>query len=69
MSDQGTAKRLYNRGTMAVNIHPPQAENLLSIAGVRLGIAKAHVRKPDRKDLLLIALDEGCHTEIGRAHV
>src|SRR5687768_144913 len=45
---------------MAVNIHPPKAENLLSIAGVRLGIAKAHVRKPDRKDLLLVALDEGC---------
>jgi glutamate N-acetyltransferase/amino-acid N-acetyltransferase len=45
---------------MAVNIHPPKAENLLSIAGVRLGIAKAHVRKPDRKDMLLVALDEGC---------
>src|SRR5687768_7548582 len=45
---------------MAVNIQPPKAENLLSIAGVRLGIARAHVRKPDRKDLLLVALDEGC---------
>jgi glutamate N-acetyltransferase/amino-acid N-acetyltransferase len=47
---------------MAVNIHPPKAENLLSIAGVRLGIARAQVRKPDRKDLLLIELDEGCRT-------
>jgi len=47
---------------MAVNIHPPKAENLLSIAGVRLGIARAHVRKPDRKDVLLVALDEGCRT-------
>src|SRR5688500_1647282 len=45
---------------MAVNIHPPKAENLLSIAGVRLGIARAHDRRPDRKDLLLVALDEGC---------
>ena len=45
---------------MAVNIHPPQGEDLLSIAGVRLGIARAHVRKPNRKDLLLVALDEGC---------
>ena len=45
---------------MAVNIHPPKAEDLLSIAGVRLGIAQAHVRKPNRKDLLVIALDEGC---------
>jgi glutamate N-acetyltransferase/amino-acid N-acetyltransferase len=44
---------------MAVNLEPPRAEDLLSIAGVRLGIAKAGVRKPNRKDLLLIALDEG----------
>ena len=44
---------------MAVNLEAPRPENLLSIAGVRLGIAKAHVRKPDRKDLLLVALDEG----------
>ena len=45
---------------MAVNIHPPQAEDLLTIAGVRLGIARAQVRKPNRKDMLLVALDEGC---------
>jgi glutamate N-acetyltransferase/amino-acid N-acetyltransferase len=44
---------------MAVNLEPPRPENLLSISGVRLGIAKANVRKPDRKDLLLVALDEG----------
>jgi glutamate N-acetyltransferase/amino-acid N-acetyltransferase len=46
---------------MAVKLDPPNPENLLSISGVRLGIAKAHVRKPDRKDLLLVALDEGTH--------
>src|SRR5881394_1515464 len=45
---------------MAVNLEPPRAEDLLSISGVRLGIAEAHIRKPNRKDLLLIALDEGC---------
>jgi glutamate N-acetyltransferase/amino-acid N-acetyltransferase len=45
---------------MAVNLHPPRAEDLLPIAGVRLGIAQAHVRKPNRKDVLLVALDEGC---------
>jgi glutamate N-acetyltransferase / amino-acid N-acetyltransferase len=45
---------------MAVNLDPPRAEDLLPIAGVRLGIAKAHVRKPNRKDVLLVALDEGC---------
>jgi glutamate N-acetyltransferase / amino-acid N-acetyltransferase len=44
---------------MAVNLEPPRAENLLSISGVRLGIAKAGVRKPNRKDLLLVAIDEG----------
>lgn len=44
---------------MAVNLEPPRAENLLSISGVRLGIAKAGVRKPNRKDLLLIAIEEG----------
>ena len=44
---------------MAVNLDPPRADHLLSIAGVRLGIAKAGIRKPNRKDLLLLALDEG----------
>ena len=45
---------------MAVKLDPPRAEDLLSIAGIRLGIAKAGIRKPNRKDLLLVALDEGC---------
>jgi glutamate N-acetyltransferase/amino-acid N-acetyltransferase len=44
---------------MAVNLDPPRAEELLSIAGVRLGIAKAHVRKPDRKDLLVVEIEDG----------
>ncbi len=44
---------------MAVNYDPPRAEDLLSIAGVRLGIARAHVRKPNRKDLLLVEIEEG----------
>ena len=43
---------------MAVNLDPPRAEDLLTISGVRLGIARAGIRKPHRKDLLLIALDE-----------
>src|SRR4051812_8671931 len=45
---------------MAVNLAPPRADHLLSVSGVRLGFARAGIRKPDRKDLLLIALDEGC---------
>jgi glutamate N-acetyltransferase/amino-acid N-acetyltransferase len=44
---------------MAVNLEPPRPEHLLTIAGVRLGIAKAHIRKPNRKDLLLVVVDEG----------
>ena len=44
---------------MAVNLEPPRPENLLTIAGVRLGVARAGIRKPDRKDLLLVAIDEG----------
>src|SRR4051812_25046695 len=45
---------------MAVNLSPPRADHLLSVAGVRVGFAKAGIRKPNRKDLLLLALDEGC---------
>jgi len=44
---------------MAVNLEPPRPEALLTISGVRLGIARAGVRKPGRKDLALIALEEG----------
>jgi glutamate N-acetyltransferase/amino-acid N-acetyltransferase len=44
---------------MAVNLEPPRPENLLTIAGVRLGVARAGIRKPDRKDLLVVALDKG----------
>ncbi len=44
---------------MAVNLEPPRPEDLLSISGVRLGIAAPRVRKPNRKDLLLVAFDEG----------
>jgi len=44
---------------MAVNLEPPRPEQLLTIAGVRLGIARAGIRKPNRKDLLVVALDEG----------
>jgi len=45
--------------TMAVNLAKPRAESLLPVPGVRLGIAKAGIRKPDRKDLLVVSLDEG----------
>ena len=44
---------------MAVNYTVPTAESLLPVAGVTLGYAKAQVKKPDRKDMLVIALDAG----------
>ena len=46
---------------MAVNLDAPRAEDLLTITGVRLGTARAGIRKPGRRDLLVIALDEGTH--------
>ena len=44
---------------MAVKLEPPRAESLLTISGVRLGIAKAGIRKPNRRDLLLVEVEEG----------
>jgi len=44
---------------MAVNLVVPEASALHAIAGVRLGIAEAHVRKPNRKDVLLVEIAEG----------
>ena len=41
---------------MAVNLAPPRAEDLLTIAGVRLGVAEAGVRKKNRKDLLVVEI-------------
>ncbi len=44
---------------MAVNLSRPEAASLHPVAGVRVGVAAAGIRKPDRRDLLLIALDPG----------
>jgi glutamate N-acetyltransferase/amino-acid N-acetyltransferase len=43
---------------MPVNLNPPVAADLLPIDGVLLGTAEANIKKPDRKDLLLIQLDK-----------
>jgi glutamate N-acetyltransferase / amino-acid N-acetyltransferase len=42
---------------MAVNLNPPGT--LHSVPGVRLGVAEAAIKKPGRKDLLLIELAPG----------
>jgi glutamate N-acetyltransferase / amino-acid N-acetyltransferase len=44
---------------MPVNLLRPDPTKLRPIAGARLGIAEAGIRKANRKDLLIIALDEG----------
>ncbi len=44
---------------MAVNLLAPDPGGLQVIQGVRLGVAKAGIRKPNRRDLLLITLSEG----------
>ena len=44
---------------MPVNLSAPDPASLLPVAGVALGITEANIRKPDRKDLLVIKLDDG----------
>ncbi len=44
---------------MPVNLTVPSPADLLPVKGVELGFAKAHVRKPDRKDLLVMRLSPG----------
>ncbi|MEY2777042.1 MAG: hypothetical protein RLY30_1140 [Pseudomonadota bacterium] len=44
---------------MPVGLPLPQRESLLPIAGLELGYAQAGIRKPGRKDLLLMRLAEG----------
>ena len=44
---------------MPVNIPPLLPEQLFPIKGISLGIAKAGIKKPNHKDLLVIALDDG----------
>ena len=45
---------------MPVNFSTPAPEALFPVAGVRLGVAEAGIRKVDRRDLTLLALDPGC---------
>jgi glutamate N-acetyltransferase/amino-acid N-acetyltransferase len=45
---------------MPVNYVTPAADHLFPVAGVRLGTAEAEIRKKNRRDLTLVALDPGC---------
>lgn len=44
---------------MPVNLSAPVAAELLPVAGVSLGTAEAGIKRADRKDLLVIKLEEG----------
>ncbi len=45
---------------MPVNYQTPAPQALFPVPGVRLGVAAAEIRKKNRRDLTLIALDPGC---------
>ena len=42
---------------MPVNLTSPNAADLFPVSGVLLGIAEANIKRPNRKDLLVIELD------------
>ncbi len=44
---------------MPVNLTSPAAADLLPVSGVLLGTAEANIKRPNRKDLLIIRLDDG----------
>jgi glutamate N-acetyltransferase/amino-acid N-acetyltransferase len=44
---------------MPVHLAAPAPESLLPVPGLRIGVAMAGVRKANRKDLVVVALDEG----------
>jgi len=43
---------------MPVNLPIPDADSIIPVAGVRLGVTSAGIRKAGRKDLLVISLDQ-----------
>ncbi len=44
---------------MAVNLFPPQSEQLFPIPGLRIGVTEAGIRKANRKDLTVVLMDAG----------
>ena len=44
---------------MTVNLRAPDAKSLFAVAGIELGWTEAGIRKPDRKDLLVVRIAEG----------
>ena len=46
---------------MPVKLTAPEAVSLLPVKGVQLGFAEAYIKKPNRKDVLVIKLAEGAN--------
>jgi len=46
---------------VAVNLLPPDPASLYPVAGVELGVASAGIKKPGRKDLLVVRLGPGAN--------
>jgi glutamate N-acetyltransferase / amino-acid N-acetyltransferase len=44
---------------MPVALVAPHAADLHAVSGLKIGVTQAHVRKPNRKDLSVLLLDEG----------
>lgn len=44
---------------MSVNLPAPNLAELYPVAGVRMGITEAGIRKPNRKDLTVVLIDKG----------
>jgi glutamate N-acetyltransferase/amino-acid N-acetyltransferase len=44
---------------MPVNLSAPNLAELYAVAGVRIGVAEAGIRKANRKDLAVVLIDEG----------
>ena len=44
---------------MSVNLFAPDPATLFPVAGVRIGVAEAGIRKANRKDLTVVLIDEG----------
>jgi glutamate N-acetyltransferase/amino-acid N-acetyltransferase len=44
---------------MAVNLQAPDPEKLLPVPGIALGVTEAGIRKANRRDLMVMRLDEG----------
>ena len=44
---------------MPVNLRAPDLTSLFAVQGLQIGVAMAGVRKPNRRDLVLFAIDAG----------